>query len=496
VKKNNRLLRSDMFWGTAFLVLIALQFWWLPGEQGTSTDSYSNAIEGKLGLYRTLQQLFPAVTRDTQSLHPVLPATLLIIAPDRYPAEKEEESLYEYVVNGGTLLIAPRWGAPELKLSSLGIQVAPAVSPLDALLPPASLPAAPGTAPVSKPMQAESDAADQTTVPESTQNNQAAASDGPVQNSETDTTTNSPEASSSTGTPSTDTQSIATEPAATQEASTTDSEATAAGNQAAETDDAEDHGTEVLATSPLVNDVVAWRTQGDLVVPSFEHQVLVTADGNPAAATWELGEGRVLVCSSPDVFSNRSLLVPEQRRLAVRLVETIHDHHRVLGGSEPPIVLNEYLNASGAYQHTGVLLSPALRSGTLQLLAVAVLALWFGFHRFGPAAVVTTQRRRSLTDTAKAAGSLQYRLQDGGSVVAGYLDYVQTQLGRRYGPAVRLDRPETLAARTGLDPEVITRELRQAETLTKTSGVSHSQAAASVRWLAMLQKRLTGNQDS
>ena len=491
MKKNNRLLRSDMFWGTAFLALIALQFWWLPGEQGTSTDSYSNAIEGKLGLYRTLQQLFPAVTRDTQSLHPVIPATLLIIAPDRYPAEKEEESLYEFVVNGGSLLIAPRWGDPELKLSSLGIQVAPAMSPLEALLPPASSPAAPGTAPVSKPIQAEADAADQAAVPEATQNNEAAEKEGFVPSSETDTTTNLPEASSSTGT-----QSTATEPAAAQEASTTDSAATPAENQTAETDAADADGTEVLATSPLVNDAVAWRTQGDLVLPSFEHQVLVTADGNPAVATWDLGEGRVLVCSSPDVFSNRSLLVSEQRRLAIRLVERIHEHHRVLGGSEPPIVLNEYLNASGAYQHTGVLLSPALRSGTLQLLAVAVLALWYGFHRFGPAAVVTTQKRRSLTDTAKAAGSLQYRLHDGGSVVAGYLDYVQTQLGRRYGPAVRLDRPETLAARTGLDPEVITRELRQAETLTKTTGVSHSQAAASVRWLATLQKRLAGNQDS
>ena len=63
MKKKRRLLQSDTFWGLAAALLVLLQFWWLPGEDGSAADSYSTTVDGKLGLYRTLSQLFPQVTR-------------------------------------------------------------------------------------------------------------------------------------------------------------------------------------------------------------------------------------------------------------------------------------------------------------------------------------------------------------------------------------------------------------------------------------------------
>lgn len=108
MKKKRRLLQSDMLWGGLVLLLIILQFWWLPGEDGSAADSYSNTIDGKLGLYRTLSQLFPDVTRDTTRVVPDKPdATILLISPDRYPTDAEQQTLYQYVYNGGNLLFAP-----------------------------------------------------------------------------------------------------------------------------------------------------------------------------------------------------------------------------------------------------------------------------------------------------------------------------------------------------------------------------------------------------
>ena len=91
MKKKSRLLQSDIFWGMGAALLVLLQFWWLPGEDGSAADSYSTTVDGKLGLYRTLSQLFPRVDRDALNVVPRDSATLILVAPDRYPNEKEQQ---------------------------------------------------------------------------------------------------------------------------------------------------------------------------------------------------------------------------------------------------------------------------------------------------------------------------------------------------------------------------------------------------------------------
>ncbi len=94
VKKKRRLLQSDTFWGGLVLLLIILQFWWLPGEDGSASDSYSTTVDGKLGLYRTLSQLFPRVERDALLVAPEDPGCLVLIAPDRYPNDQEQQQSF------------------------------------------------------------------------------------------------------------------------------------------------------------------------------------------------------------------------------------------------------------------------------------------------------------------------------------------------------------------------------------------------------------------
>ena len=479
MKKKHRLLQSDTFWGLAAALLVLLQFWWLPGEDGSAADSYSTTVDGKLGLYRTLSQLFPQVTREAVKVVPAQSATLILIAPDRYPNEKEQQQLYEFVYNGGDLLFAPNWMSyewatpdeppPEVYLPSLGIHlkyrsdstVAAAATPV-----PGATPASPGT----------------TTQDRSTTKEEASSA-----------STDSPETVGST--PATDGSAPAADGSATSSPAAGSTPVTTANTSVTADDEKEGRGVAVHASSSLVSDYVDFQSTAELQLPSHltTETLLTSADGTVEAATWQMGSGRIVVCSSADLFSNRAMLFKGSRRLAVRMTERCSAKNEdSTSNSQPAIVISEYFNASDSFQNTGILFSPTLRIGTLQLLLVAILGIWMAFHRFGPALYVTNSQRRSLTESAQAVGNLQYRLSDGGIVVRSYLDYMTSRLRRRYGSLLRLDQPEQIANRAGMDVEEVRAQLHEAHLMAESGQLPSAKAAAMLRWLAKLQQRLEG----
>ena len=466
MKKKRRLLRSDTFWGLTAALLVLLQFWWLPGEDGSAADSYSTTVDGKLGLYRTLSQLFPRVDRDALLVVPEERACLVLTSPDRYPNDQEQSQLYEFVYSGGTLVFAPNWDDPECEMRLLGIHTtkriwtdSTTVTPTTPLVVPTT-PAGDAKMPAESPKPGEIEKTlDET---EASDKNQISSPEEMLQK-KTPGLTPAPGLDPS------------------QE----------------EIEEFSTPGEIVNASSDLVDGSVEWNSSADLELPSYlATETLVTSTSDRVeVATWPMGNGRVVACSSPDIFSNRSMLYRDSRRLAVRLVERGYLHGRDNYSQNTPIVLSEYFNASDSYAQTGVLFSPSLRSGTLQLVLVAVLGIWLSFYRFGPAEEVSTLQRRSLTESAQAVGNLQYRLHDGGAVIRSYLEYIRSQLRRRYGSSVRLDQVESLANRAGMDVDEVRTRLTEAQTLAETAQLSPDKTASSLRWLASFQSRLTGNRD-
>ena len=482
MKKKRRLLQSDTFWGLAAALLVLLQFWWLPGEDGSAADSYSTTVDGKLGLYRTLSQLFPQVTREAVKVVPAQSATLILIAPDRYPNEKEQQQLYEFVYNGGNLLFAPNWMSyewatpdeppPEVYLPSLGIHLKYRSDSTIAAAIAAASPPVPGATPAS---------------PETTPENRS--------------TTAEEASSASTDSPETVGSTPATDGSATSSPAAGSTPVTTANTGVTADVEKEGRGVAVHASSSLVSDYVDFQSTAELQLPSqlTTETLLTSADGTVEAATWQMGSGRILVCSSADLFSNRAMLFKGSRRLAVRMVERCsakEEDEDSTSNSEPAIVISEYFNASDSFQNTGILFSPTLRIGTLQLLLVAILGIWMAFHRFGPALYVTNSQRRSLTESAQAVGNLQYRLSDGGTVVRSYLDYMTSRLRRRYGSLLRLDQPEQIANRAGMDVEEVRAQLHEAHLMAESGQLPSAKAAAMLRWLARLQQRLEGIRES
>lgn len=513
MKKKRRLLQSDTFWGLAAALLVVLQFWWLPGEDGSASDSYSTTVDGKLGLYRTLSQLYPRVERDALQVVPSERGCMVLIAPDRYPNDDEQSTIYEFVYNGGTLLFAPNWDDPECEFRSLGIQTSKRLwTTANTVTASSAAPATTSSSPATPsnsvtPSSSESLDSDETTLPQAelpeVTPSESEPTNAKVVESDKDKRDDANSQAANTPTDpaakSDNRKSSPFGPSRDEMGKKTPGLSPPPGIEPTE-DDLESFSTpgeKVDASSDLVDGTVEWHSSADLQIPSYlATESLVKSSGDRVeVATWNMGQGRVIACSSPDIFSNRNMLYREPRRLAVRLVERGYLYSRNNTSQDPAIVLSEYFNASDAYQQTGVLFSPSLRIGTLQLVLVAVLGIWLAFYRFGPAEDVSTLQRRSLTESAQAVGNLQYRLQDGGAVIRGYLEYIRSQLRRRYGSIVRMDQPEALASRAGMDVEEVRTRLAEAQRLAESAQLSPEMTAASLRWLALFQRRLGGIRD-
>ncbi|MCA9008131.1 MAG: hypothetical protein KDB01_00220 [Planctomycetaceae bacterium] len=495
MKKKRRLLQSDTFWGLSAAILVVLQFWWLPGEDGSASDSYSTTVDGQLGLYRTLSELFPKVERDALRVVPPEPCCLVLTAPDRYPNEREQNELYQFVTDGGTLVFAPNWGHPDCEIPSLHIgtqdrhrkdsTTATSTSSSGTNASGATSLPAEAAEPDSKlqsELEQESKSAAELEMDAIPPNGSAESSDG-VKSSD------GGKKNDSDGLDSPEDLLAKTPPGLVAPPVLNPSQE--------QLEDASHAGETVDVVGTLVEGSVQWHTSADLEVPEYlaTDTLVTSASGDIEVATWLIGSGRVIACSSADIFSNRSMLYAAPRRLAVRLVELGVRHGDEEFGPETAIVINEYFNASDSYAQTGVLFSPSLRIGTLQLILVAVLGIWLAFYRFGPANEVSTLQRRSLTESAQAVGNLQYRLNDGGAVIRSYLEYIRSELRRRFGSGARLDQPVTVAQRAGMDAEEVRIRLAEAEALAESAQLSPEKTAAALRWLTHLQSRLSGIRD-
>ncbi len=479
MKKKRRLQKSDVFWLTAVALLILLQFWWVPGDPGTPDDTYSNSIEGKRGFFQTMEDLsaanlFPPVRRESLRLIPEDRCTLVILSPDRYPNEHEQSDLANFVVNGGTLLFAPNWANPNCSIPGLNIQTEyynfddniSVVSPVTPALPPNS---ADGTSQAVQPeaaeLMAEAPDAPDVEQPATTPAGRAASDKNP-NGILKDAIRQKP----------------VSPPRPTQQVS-----------DLADSDDLR-NVEKFLTNSQLVEGSVPWQTRATMSTFGKPVVLVEALQDNVQAAAWPLGNGLVVVSASADVFSNRAMLDDAQAELAIRLVEYAHAHHAdhfAFAGT--PVVIGEFLNASDAYRGTAVLMSPSLRSGTLQLITIAILAGWFGFHRFGPPKRINTFQRRSLTESAMAVGNLHFRTSSGGEAVHCYIEYMKTQLQRMFGSSLRLNDAKGIALRTGLEPDEVQNRINNACSLDGASSATASQAASAIRDLSELLELLTGN---
>lgn len=443
---------ADLVWLSLVLVLVVLQFWWLPGHGSHTADSWSTRLEGSRGLFNTLstlsdQRLLPPVRRETDRLVPDKTSVLMILSPDRYPDDYEEEELLSYVHSGGVLVMAANWQLPNTlnehyRAARLGFTISHDRS-----------------------SRRSSSAAQGSTG-------------SPAMAEESDDGVDQSDSTSLTG-----------------EAPADDSPVSPAGKTPTEGDAlSEDLPEFVVAAdmNELVNNSVTWRSEAWLSSLPKQSDVLVRgANGRPQVAAWNAGHGAIIVCATPDPFSNRSMLFEDQAELAVRLVE--HATSGPRASVRPAgIIISEYLNGAGAYRGAAIVISPLLRAGSLQLVLVAVLMAWSGFHRFGPPLRTRSVFRRSLAENAEAVGNLQFTAGDGFTSVRQYLAWFQDEFQRRWGHSRILHDTAQLARQTGLPEDQIRQALDQANQQAHGAQVGTAEAAATIRQLARIHQKAFG----
>lgn len=413
-------------WLGAAALLVFLQFWWLPGQQHAPRDSWSNRASGKLALVRLLERLFPDGMIRRESTNLVPDyPCVLVIVDPLFNPSPRERQSLAAWVDNGGVLVF----APQRDDPELSWQE------LDFEID--SLGIAPASAGDAPPDSGGKESGEETGDREK----------------ESSRESQNPFAESGLFT------------ATTLE--------------------------ELGATSRLMDGPIVWKTEARLTIDRRRRheKLLVDSDKRVHVASIRAGDGRVIACSSGEVFTNQALCEPREAELAVRIIDTARQAFERLNGYEGELVVSEFLNASRVGDTWAILLGPALRAGTLQLVLVALLIAWAGFQRFGPALQLQSTARKSLADSARALGNLQYRTGHSGPVVAQYADYVLARLrrstGSHHGPRIE----ESLAARSGLPVDEVHRQLQNVEATIKSPQATPASSARAIRSLAALVGR-------
>ena len=257
----NRLWRPEIGWILLSLMPLLLAIWWIPGNAGLGSDSYSTSPSGKRAFYTAVARLIPhaRVYRQTDRLLPRASDvdTILILGPAQAPDYSGWRQLLAWIEQGGTVLFAPRWDDPLTEIPGTQIRI----RKLDD-----------GSDPEEKSEdeKQQSEEADEKGKDEKQQQKEADEK-GPLPTDEDNLSVVKPTRSR-------------------------------------------------RATSTLIDEQVPWETT-TCVDCQAEDEVLVRAAGQPQVILHELGAGLLIVASSDYLFTNQALLEPEVALLAYRVLE-------------------------------------------------------------------------------------------------------------------------------------------------------------------------------
>ncbi len=166
--------------------------------------------------------------------------------------------------------------------------------------------------------------------------------------------------------------------------------------------------------------------------------------------------------------------------LAVKLLQA--------AGPSDVLLFDESLNATGTPRVVGVLLDPAVRPATVQLLVVLVVFGWRGNRRFGALLPKSAPARHDVADHTNSLGNLYYKAHHSKGALREYLEQLRTELHLRYarGHEPRVLQP--IAQRAGMSVEEMQRLLAAAEAAAGKPNLSRRDAAAFIRRLAHLRQ--------
>jgi hypothetical protein len=224
----------------------------------------------------------------------------------------------------------------------------------------------------------------------------------------------------------------------------------------------------------------AWWTDGHLLAPGRD--ALVQYDGLTQAVAFDHGYGRIVVVATPLAFSNQLLTYGDNAVLAYRLLEA--------AGPVAGVTFDESLNATGTAKALGVLLDPALRPLTLQLVLLVLLYGWWNCRRYGPLERAAVSSRHDLVDHTDAVGVAYWRTKDGAPVLRAYLRALRDELRPRAAAGSTNALLDIAARRMGRTVDSVREDVQAAQRAAKTKSLDRHTTAKLIVRLATLRQAL------
>lgn len=228
---------------------------------------------------------------------------------------------------------------------------------------------------------------------------------------------------------------------------------------------------------------IAWWTDGHLLAPG--RAALVKYADEVQAVSLPHGAGRVVVVATPLVFSNQLLTYGENGVLAYRLVEA--------GGPVEFVTFDESLNDSGTAKALGVLLDPAVRPLTLQLVLLLLLYGWWNCRRYGPLARSTAAPRHNLVDHTDTVGATYWRTDSGAAVLRSYLRSLRDELRPRSTMGADGALIAIAARRLNRTVASVQDDVEAAQRAAKSKTLDRRVAARMITRLAVLRRALAAD---
>lgn len=130
--RHKRFAIKSWIWLTALALIISLHFWFPSWERRPMHDTYSTERGGKKAMFLLTERRFGEGFRNVKSpsgaVNDLYSDDLFcLLGPIRYPDSREWDVLLDWVRDGGSLVIAPRYDQPSLAIKELGLNVEPRI---------------------------------------------------------------------------------------------------------------------------------------------------------------------------------------------------------------------------------------------------------------------------------------------------------------------------------------------------------------------------------
>lgn len=175
------------------------------------------------------------------------------------------------------------------------------------------------------------------------------------------------------------------------------------------------------------SDKIAWAKGGVIELEGKAERTykgLVRCESVLQAVEVPHYRGRIIALANDAIFSNQSMMNPDNAVFAVRLME----YSLSEGNYYDAITVEEWLSTTAVPKVVGLILAPPFRNLTLLVFGILWIFAWWKWFRFGPYLPEPESGRLNIVSHTDTVGTMYYQERLGRYALEGYWKQLQKEL--------------------------------------------------------------------